>query len=51
MHRGIKNVFVYFDDLLIAIEDEETHDETIQLVLERTKKLNVKFNSENIKYK
>jgi len=47
----INNVYIYFDDLLIATEDEKTHDEVVKQVLERAKKFNIKFNRTKVKYK
>ncbi|XP_060854871.1 uncharacterized protein K02A2.6-like [Metopolophium dirhodum] len=47
----INNVYIYFDDLLIATEDEKTHDEVVIQVLERAKKFNIKFNCAKVKYK
>lgn len=44
-------MYIYFNDLLIATEDEKIHDEVILQVLERVRYFNVKFNSEKIKYK
>jgi len=49
--RDINNVYIYFDDLLIATEDEKTHDEIVIQVLERAKKFNIKFNCAKVKYK
>jgi len=47
----IKKRYIYFDDLLIATEEEKTHDEVVIQVLERAKKFNIKFNCAKVKYK
>lgn len=47
----IEDVLVYFDDLLIETIDEYKHDLVIEKVLQRARQLNIKFNSNKIKYK
>jgi hypothetical protein len=42
--KGIKNVTCYFDDIAMHGSDWESHNATLQLVLERLKKYNIKLN-------
>lgn len=49
--KGISNVVVYIDDILIAADTEEEHDKILQQVMERARKLNIKFNIDKIQYK
>lgn len=49
--KDIPNVIIYIDDLLIATENEEEHDKTLKLVVERATKLNLKFNKEKLQFK
>lgn len=44
----IPNVEIYFDDMIISGVDQEDHDRTLRLVLERAIQYNVKFNSEKL---
>ena len=39
------------DDLLIANEDEESHDEVLRLVIKRPKDKNVRFNFKKLQFK
>jgi hypothetical protein len=47
----IAGVHVIFDDLLIAADDEAEHDISLQMVLERARRLNVRFNSDKLQHK
>jgi hypothetical protein len=42
---------VYFDDILIATETEEEHDQIVQQVIETAKEMNIKFNQKKLQYK
>jgi len=42
--KGIKNVTCYFDDIAIYGSDWKSHNVTLQLVLERLEKYNIKLN-------
>jgi hypothetical protein len=42
---------VYFDDILIATETEEEHDQIVQQVIETAKEMNIKFNKKKLQYK
>jgi len=46
----IKNVQIYFDDVLICANSRDEHDQIIMKVLERARKLNIKFNAEKVQY-
>jgi hypothetical protein len=41
-------VSIYFDDLIVAGETQEKHDENLRRLLERARKHNVKFNRDKI---
>lgn len=47
----IEGVAIYIDDILIAGKTMEDHDRILKQVLERAKKLNVKFNPHKFQYK
>lgn len=47
----IPGVVIYFDDILIASDTLEEHDKILQAVIERAKKLNIRFNKEKIQFK
>ena len=47
---GIDNIFTYIDDILIATSDKEQHMKTLNLVLERLDKFNVKLNQQKCKF-
>lgn len=47
----IENLTIYFDDFLIAAETEEEHDIAVKKLMERAKKLNIKFNPEKVQYR
>lgn len=49
--RDIKGVLVYIDDILIAANIENEHDETLNKVMQRARERNVKFNMSKIQYK
>ena len=44
----IQGVEVYFDDVLIAAEDEDEHDKVLAKVIERARQNNVKFNADKV---
>lgn len=44
----IEGVQVVFDDLIIAAESEEEHDQILMKVLETARKNNIKFNKEKL---
>ncbi|XP_017304659.1 uncharacterized protein K02A2.6-like [Diaphorina citri] len=48
--EDIENVLVYFDDILIATEDETSHVKTLNQVLQRARELNIRLNEEKFKY-
>ncbi|KAJ3655671.1 hypothetical protein Zmor_014792 [Zophobas morio] len=47
----IEGVSVYIDDLLIAGETEEEHDAILNKVIDRARKLNIKFNQSKVQYR
>lgn len=47
---GIKNVCVYFDDILINGETQQEHDEALKQVVKQARKLNIKFNLNKLQY-
>ncbi|KAB0796868.1 hypothetical protein PPYR_10929 [Photinus pyralis] len=47
----LEGVQVYFDDLIIAAEDEVTHDKIFSKVMDKASQYNVKFNYSKIQYK
>lgn len=47
----IPGVFVYIDDVLIAADSMEEHDRILAQVLERARKLNIKFNESKVQYR
>lgn len=49
--KDIPNVIIYIDDLLIAAENEYEHDKTLNLIVERATKLNLKFNKDKLQFK
>lgn len=49
--EDIPNVVVFIDDILIAADTIDEHDRILKKVLERTRKLNIKFNIDKIQYK
>lgn len=46
----IKNVIVYFDDILCATNTKKEMDETVKEVTNRAKQFNIKFNPDKIQY-
>ena len=40
-----------FDDIIVAAQDEQEHDEIMKKLLERAKVKNVKFNPDKLQYK
>lgn len=49
--EDLKGVVVFIDDILIAANKIEEHDKILQKVVERARKLNMKFNREKIQFK
>lgn len=47
----IPGVIIYFDDLCVCAENDEEHDRIVNIVMERARTNNVKFNEEKIQYK
>ena len=47
----IDGVEVIFDDIIVAAQDEQEHDEIIKKLLDRAKAKNVKFNPNKLQYK
>lgn len=47
----VNNIVIYFDDLLIATENEELHDMLLKKVVSLAKKINIKFNLRKLQYK
>jgi len=47
----IEGVTIYFDDVLIAADTEEAHDLIVKKVINRARKLGVKFNKNKVQYK
>ena len=47
----VPGVHIIADDMIIAAETEDQHDEILRKVMERAKVNNVKFNKEKIKFK
>lgn len=46
----IKNVIVYFDDILCATNTKKEIDDTVKEVISRAKQYNIKFNPDKIQY-
>jgi hypothetical protein len=46
----IEGVTIYFDNLLISANSRYEHDHIIKKVLERARKLNIKFNAKKLQY-
>lgn len=47
----IPGVIIYFDDLCVCAENDEEHDRIVNIVMERARRNNVKFNEGKIQYK
>ncbi|GFX90499.1 transposon Tf2-6 polyprotein [Trichonephila clavipes] len=47
----IEGVETYFDDIIVAGCDEDSHDAIMSRVLERAKLLNIKFNPDKLQYR
>ena len=47
----IEGVEVYFDDLIIAAENESEHNRILKDVMETARKFNVTFNQEKLQYR
>lgn len=45
------NIGIYFDDLIVAAETEEEHDELVKKVAQRAKERNIKFNIDKLQFK
>lgn len=48
---NIPGVLVYFDDIGIYANDEKEHDEIVEMVMERAREYNIKFNPDKIQYR
>ncbi|GFT06272.1 reverse transcriptase domain-containing protein [Trichonephila clavipes] len=46
-----EEVEIYFDDIIVAGCDEDSHDAIMSRVLERAKLLNTKFNPDKLQYR
>lgn len=49
--EGIPGVFVWSDDILIAADTVDEHDQILAQVLERARKCNIKFNETKVQYR
>ncbi|GFT88928.1 transposon Ty3-G Gag-Pol polyprotein [Nephila pilipes] len=47
----IENVEIYFDDIIVAEYNEDSHDAIMSKVLERVRSLNIKFNPDKLQYR
>ncbi|GBN62739.1 Uncharacterized protein K02A2.6, partial [Araneus ventricosus] len=47
----IEGVEIYFDDIIVAGNDEASHDAIMSKVLERAKSVNIKFNLDKLQYR
>jgi hypothetical protein len=47
----IPGVYVVFDDIIVAANNEAEHDATLRVVLERARKHDVRFNKDKLQYK
>lgn len=47
----IKNVCVYFDDILISAKNKKEHDEVLSEVIQQARKLNIKFNRIKLQFR
>ncbi|KAF0710957.1 Uncharacterized protein FWK35_00037749, partial [Aphis craccivora] len=47
---SIKNICVYFDDILISGNTQQEHDEALKQVVNQARKLNIKFNLNKLQY-
>ncbi|GBN70838.1 hypothetical protein AVEN_128932-1, partial [Araneus ventricosus] len=47
----IEGVEIYFDDIIVAGNDEASHDAIMSKVLERAKSVNIKFNPDKLQYR
>lgn len=47
----IPGVFSYFEDLIVIGVNEHDHDITLEAILQRARKVGVKFNPTKIQYK
>ncbi|GFU17381.1 retrovirus-related Pol polyprotein from transposon opus [Nephila pilipes] len=47
----IEGVEIYFDDIIVAEYDEDSHDAIMSKVLERAGSLNIKFNPDKLQYR
>ncbi|GFV80324.1 reverse transcriptase domain-containing protein [Trichonephila clavipes] len=47
----IEGVEIYFDDIIVARCNEDSHDAIMSRVLERAKLLNIKFNPDKLQYR
>ncbi|GFT07203.1 uncharacterized protein K02A2.6 [Nephila pilipes] len=47
----IEDVEIYFDDIIVAGYDEDSHDAIMSKVLERARSINIKFNPDKLQYR
>ncbi|GBN54720.1 Retrovirus-related Pol polyprotein from transposon 17.6 [Araneus ventricosus] len=47
----IEGVEIYFDDIIVAGNDETSHDAIMSNVLERARSVNIKFNPDKLQYR
>ncbi|GBN40363.1 Uncharacterized protein K02A2.6, partial [Araneus ventricosus] len=47
----IEGVEIYFDDIIVAGNDEASHDAIMSKVLERARSVNIKFNPDKLQYR
>jgi hypothetical protein len=47
----IPGVYVVFDDIIVAADNEAEHDATLRVVLERARKHDVRFNKDKLQHK
>ncbi|GBN38584.1 Retrovirus-related Pol polyprotein from transposon 17.6 [Araneus ventricosus] len=47
----IEGVEIYFDDIIVAGNDEASHDAIMSKVLERARSVNIKFNADKLQYR
>lgn len=46
--RDIPNIVTYFNDLLVASNTFDQHDEAFKVVVDRSRKLNIEFNKDKV---
>ncbi|GFS35155.1 transposon Tf2-6 polyprotein [Nephila pilipes] len=51
LFRDVEGVEIYFDDIIVAGYNEDSHDAIMSKVLERARSLNIKFNPDKLQYR